>query len=134
MEVPPPFTNLQASRGGGGGGKTWQEEPGGEGGVLGLWGKNFFLERWGFHFQQGVYFHHLCARGWSGKPMFQLLAEMNGKRQFGESESVSYCLFVIILLFLRFGDQCLKRCWTRKYSQINVLYCEASRSSLDQLE
>ena len=93
-----------------------------------------FLERWGFHFQQGVYFHHLCARGWSGKPMFQLLAEMNGKRQFGESESVSYCLFVIILLFLRFGDQCLKRCWTRKYSQINVLYCEASRSSLDQLE
>ena len=39
MEVPPPFTNLQASRGGGGGGKTWQEEPGGEGGVLGLWGE-----------------------------------------------------------------------------------------------
>ena len=101
MEVPPPFTNLQASRGGGGGGKTWQEEPGGEGGVLGLWGK--FLERWGFHFQQGVYFHHLCARGWSGRPMFQLLAEMNGKRQIGESESVSYCLIVIILLFLRFG-------------------------------
>ena len=132
MEVPPPFTNLQASRGGGGGGKTWQEEPGGEGGVLGLWEK--ILERWGFHFQQGVYFHHLCARGWSGKPMFQLLAEMNGKRQFGESESVSHCLIVIILLFLRFGDQCLKRCWTRKYSQINVLYCEASRSSLDQLE
>ena len=48
MEVPPPFTNLQASRGGGGGGKTWQEEPGGEGGVLGLWGE--FLERWDFIF------------------------------------------------------------------------------------
>ena len=120
MEVPPPFTNLQASRGGGGGGKTWQEEPGGEGGVLGLWGE--FLEPLGFHFHRGVYFHYLCARGWSGRPMFQLLAEMNEKRQIGESESVSYCLIVIILLFLRFGDQCLKRCWTRKYSQINVLY------------
>ena len=88
----------------------------------------------GFYFHQGVYFHHLCARGWSGRPMFQLLAEMNEKRQIGESESVSYCLIVIILLFLRFGDQCLKRCWTRKYSQINVLYFEASRSSFDQLE
>ena len=61
-------------------------------------------------------FNRLWARGWSGLPMFQLLAEMNGKRWFGESESVSI-IIVCILLFLRFWGQCLKRCRTRKYSQ-----------------
>ena len=65
MEVPPPFTNLQASRGGGGGGKTWQEEPGGEGGVLGLWGQIFGTL--GISFSTRSLFSSLVCQGLVGQ-------------------------------------------------------------------
>ena len=72
---------------------------------------------WGdFTFMQCKIAKGLFSISWSGLPKYQLLAEMNGKRQFVESESVSIYI-VFILLFLRFWGQCLKRCVTRKYSQ-----------------
>ena len=75
MEVPPPFTNLQASRGAKRRLTAWQEEPGGgrrSAGALGL--------IFDFAFIRGVCFQSLVSQGMVGAcPMFQLLAEMNGK-------------------------------------------------------
>ena len=56
MEVPPPFVNLQASRGAKRRSTAWQEEPGGGWRCAGALGE--FLESESFH-SDGSIFNHL---------------------------------------------------------------------------
>ena len=63
MEVPPPFANLQASRGAERRSTAWQEEPGGGWRSAGVYGKF-----WGFSFNfiQEVCFQSLERQGLAG--------------------------------------------------------------------
>ena len=76
MEVPPPFTNLQASREEEGGEQPGRRSLEGVGGVLELWGE--FLSE-GFHTRFSI-FNHLCAVDWPACPMYQFSAELNERR------------------------------------------------------
>ena len=66
--------------------KTWQVEPGGVGGVLGLGGKFLFSL---FTFTQEVCFQSLVS---------QFLDELNGRRCLGESESFVFFVFSCCIL------------------------------------
>ena len=64
MEVPPPFANLQASRGAERRSTAWQEEPGGGRRSAGALGK--FLESESFHLEVSN-FNHLWAVDWPAR-------------------------------------------------------------------
>ena len=81
MEVPPPFANLQASRGAERRSTAWQEEPGGGWRRAGVYGKIFISL---FIFIQEVCFHSLGSSGVVGPAWTSFwLTEWNERRQIG---------------------------------------------------
>ena len=60
-------------------------------------------------------FNHLWARDWRVLPKYQFLAELNGRRCLGESESFVFFVFSCCILL-----SVLDTVLGRKYSRINV--------------
>ena len=99
MEVPPPFVNLKVSRGQRGGAIPGRRSLEGVGGVLGSWGK--FLVSFSLLFKKSA-FIHLRARDWRAcpVPMYQFLAELNGRRCLKKSESFIFKIVLLVVIIV----------------------------------